>query len=62
MADELQLVSASDVLNLRCFPVIKAPDQTTTAALAEVRMDAAYFQYQVIPTLMIASCRLCLPT
>ena len=47
MADELQLVSASDVLNLRCFPVIKAPDQTTTAALAEVRMDAAYFQYQV---------------
>ena len=52
MADELQLVSASDVLNLRCFPVIKAPDQTTSAALAEVRMDAAYFQYQVrlLPT------------
>ena len=47
MADDLQLVSASDVVNLRCFPVIKAPTQTVTAALSEVRMDAAFFNYQV---------------
>ena len=43
----LQLTSASDVVNLRCLPVEQGPGQSSSLALTEIRIDSAYFNYQV---------------
>ena len=44
---DLQLISAWDVPNLRCPPVMRASSDYGTRKLTEIAMDSAYFHYQV---------------
>ena len=47
VAIELQLISSFDVPNLRCLPVVKG-DLQSAPSLDEVKLDSAYYTYQVV--------------
>ena len=46
---DLQLISAWDVPNLRCLPVVRASDDDGICKLTSILMDGAYFRYQASP-------------